>query len=164
MTLAAVAEKLDRSHSNIIHHFGSAERLQTEVMSMMVEDLARSLREAIETVGPGEARVRALVDAVFDAFDRGGAGVLAAWIVLSNRRPDIEPVRAAVEGLARRVDERIAQEGIPVEIASVVLFLSLYAFADSLIGEKLCRILSRDSDAAREIAVELIAYFFAAAG
>lgn len=162
MTLAGVAEKLERTHSNIIHHFGSAEKMQSALMSMMVEDLARALTEAMESFGPGDARARALVDTLFDAFGQGGAAMLAAWIVLSNKEPYLDPVREAVQALARSVDERLSQdeEGRPSHMLSLLLFLSLIAFADALVGTRLRSILKRDADATRDIAVQLIPHFF----
>jgi len=165
MTLARVAEKLDRTHSNIIHHFGSAEKMQAALMSMMVEDLARAMTDAIANLEPGETSARVLVDAVFDAFDEGGAAVLAAWIMLSNKQPYLAPVRTAVHALARSVDERLAQnpDGRLSRIPSVLLFLSLFAFADALVGPDLRRILDRDSRAARDIAVDLVPQFFQSA-
>lgn len=162
MTLAGVAEKLERTHSNIIHHFGSAEKMQSALMSMMVEDLAQALTKAMESFGSGEWRVRVLVDAVFDAFGEGGAAMLAAWIVLSNKQPYLDPVRDAVQALARNVDERLPQDkdGKRSHILSLLLFLSLIAFADALVGTRLRSILKRDADATRDIVAQLVPHFF----
>ena len=162
MTLTGVAERLERTHSNIIHHFGSAEKMQSALMSMMVEDLARALTEALESFGPGEGRVRVLVDAVFDAFGQGGAAMLAAWIALSNKQPHLDPVREAVQALTRSVDERLSQDGKsrPSHMLSLLLFLSLIAFADALVGARLRSILRREADATRDIVVRLVPHFF----
>lgn len=161
MTLAGVAEKLDRSHSNIIHHFGSAEKLQAAVMSMMVDDLARALAKAMDLLGPGEARARILVDTVFDAFDEGGAAVLAAWIMLANKQPHLLPIREAVSALAHEVDKHLAEhaEGRFGKFPSLLLFLALCAFADSLIGKEFRAILKTDAAAMRDLAVKLVPHF-----
>lgn len=162
VTLAAVAEKLDRSHSNIIHHFGSASGLQAALMSAMVEDLARALTKALESLGPGEERARVLVDAVFDVFDAGGAAILAAWIILSNKQPYLDPVRDAVSILAQTVDAQLAadREGRLGKMPSLLLFLALCAFSDALIGSELSRILGREPRSSRDMAVALLPTFF----
>lgn len=162
ITLAGVAEKLDRSHSNIIHHFGSAEKLQAALMSAMVDDLARALTKAMESLGPGEDRARVLVDTVFDAFDKEGAAILAAWIVLADKQPDLDPIREAVASLARDVDDRLAQDldGRFGKFPSLLLCLALCAFADALIGNDLRRILGREPTASRELIASLVPHFF----
>ncbi len=162
VTLVAVAERLERSHSNIIHHFGSAGGLQAALMSAMVEDLARAMTKALESLGPGEERARILVDAVFDVFDAHGAAVLAAWIVLSNKQPYLDPVRDAVSLLAQKVDAHRAQDidGLRGKIPSLLLFLALCAFGDALIGAELCRILGREPRSSRDMAVALVPTFF----
>lgn len=164
VTLAAVAGKVDRSHSNVLHHFGSAEALQSALMSSMVEDLAAALVDALSTLAPGETRGRVLVDTVFDAFDRGGAGVLAAWIVLSNKQRFLEPIRAAVTQLAAGVNVRLARDfpNRPRHVPSALLFLTLCAFADALIGRELNGMLKMDRSAMRDIAVMLIPKFLEA--
>src|SRR5690349_24832832 len=83
VTLKAVADELGVSHTNILHHFGTAGELQSELMSTMVHDLAAALMVAVAHLRSDSGAPRALVDMVFDAFDRGGAGRLAAWIALS---------------------------------------------------------------------------------
>lgn len=161
MTLSGVAEKLNLSHSNIIHHFGSAQKLQAALMNTMVDDLAGALTKAMESLGPGEARARALVDTVFDAFDEGGAAILAAWIVMSNKQLYLEPVRAKVGALARSVDERLPPDakGRDQQILSVFLVLALCAFADALVGPQLRKALRTDANAARELAAQVIPAF-----
>src|SRR5215472_3455700 len=83
VTLKAVADDIGMTHTNLLHHFGSAGELQSELMSAMVRDLAAALMDAVAHLRSDAAAPRALVDMVFDAFDKGGAGTLAAWISLS---------------------------------------------------------------------------------
>jgi AcrR family transcriptional regulator len=83
VTLKAVAEELGTSHTNILHHFGTAGELQSELMSTMVNDLTDALMGAVAHLRSDAGAPRALVDMVFDAFEKGGAGGLAAWLVLS---------------------------------------------------------------------------------
>ena len=161
VTLMAVAERVQRTHSTILHHFGSAEELHAALMSSMVEDLSRSLGEALSTPGPTEARARLLVDTVFDAFDDGGAGILAAWIMLTNKERFLEPVRSAVELLAHDVDAHIVRNArvSPRQVPNALLFLALCALADSLIGRGMRGMMQMDDEAMRQLAVRLVPYF-----
>src|SRR5580692_9902823 len=72
VTLMAVADDLGMTHGNLIHHFGSADELQSALMVAMVRDLTSAIAKAVGRVRSDEASARALVDAVFDAFDQGG--------------------------------------------------------------------------------------------
>jgi len=158
VTLTAVAEQLGGSHSNLIHHFGSAERLQSSLMSSMVEDLSVALSRAFASLEPSEDRTRLLVDAVFDAFDQGGAGVLSAWIVMSHKQSHLEPIQDAVLQLAQEVRARLEREfpERPNYVATALLMLTLCAFADALIGKELRGVLHIDRDATRRLAVQLL--------
>jgi AcrR family transcriptional regulator len=162
VTLKAVADELGVSHTNILHHFGTAAELQSELMSAMVRDLARALMGAVEQLRSKTAAPRTLIDIVFDAFGDGGAGRLAAWIVLSDNMDYLEPVREAVEELVRALDERFANEkGDPHQgVTSAVLFLALMAFGDSMIGEPLKQMVDREPSAARKVAGFLLPKFF----
>ncbi len=162
VTLKAVAEDLGMSHTNILHHFGTAGELQSELMSAMVRDLAAALMSVVSHLRSDVGAPRALVDMVFDAFDKGGAGRLAAWIVLSGNIELLEPVREAVTELVRVLEEKFAHEkGDPHRgITSVVLFIALMAFGDSVIGEPLREMVDRERTAARKVAAFLLPKFF----
>jgi AcrR family transcriptional regulator len=162
VTLKAVADDLDMSHTNILHHFGSAGELQSELMSAMVRDLAAALMSVVSHLRSDVGAPRALVDMVFDAFDKGSAGRLAAWIVLSGNIGYLEPVRECVTELVRVLEERFAHEkGDPhLGVTSAVLFIALVAFGDSVIGEPLREMLDRERTAARKVAAFLLPKFF----
>ncbi len=99
---------------------------------------------------------------MFDAFDRGGAGKLAAWIVLSGNIGQLEPVREAVAELVNALDEKFASEtGDPHRgVTSAVLLVALMAFGDSVIGEPLRDMVDRERSAARKVAAFLLPKFF----
>lgn len=162
VTLKAVADELGMSHTNLIHHFGSAEALQSALMGMMVHDLTDAIDEAIQHVRSDENATRALIDIVFDAFDKGGAGQLAAWISLSNKHAHLDPVRDAVQALLKAIQDRLTRDGAepPENTASALLFLTLCAFGDAVIGDNLRTMLGRDRDTVRRIAVNLLPHFF----
>lgn len=162
VTLKAVADDLGMTHTNLLHHFGTAGELQSELMSAMVRDLAAALMDAVAHLRSDEAAPRALIDIVFDAFDRGGAGTLAAWISLSGNFKYLQPVRAAVAELVKAVEEKFVYEkGDPhMGVTSAVLFVALMAFGDAVIGEPLKEMLERERAASRKVAAFLLPKFF----
>ncbi len=161
ITLKAVAEEIGVTHANIIHHFGSAAELQSALMGSMVRDLTDALAETVTQLRLETGAPRALTDSVFDAFERGGAGRLAAWIVLSGDLKHLEPVRAAVQDLVNAIHEKLAPdgEGARHRITGAVLFIALCAFGDAVIGGPLRDMLDRDEDSARRIVARLLPTF-----
>ncbi|HEX6866251.1 MAG TPA: TetR/AcrR family transcriptional regulator, partial [Caulobacteraceae bacterium] len=105
---------------------------------------------------------RQLVDIVFDAFEDGGAGRLAAWMALSQEINQLEPVSDAVRALVKAIEERAQVEGDAAHrrITSAVLLIALCAFGDSVIGPQLREMLGRDREAARRITARLLPVFF----
>jgi AcrR family transcriptional regulator len=162
VTLKAVADELGMSHTNILHHFGTAGELQSELMSAMVRDLAAALMGAVAHLRSDEGAPRALVDMVFDAFEKGGAGKLAAWIALSGSFEYLEPVQEALDELVRAIEEKfVHEEGDPHRgVTSAVLFIAFMAFGDSVIGEPLRDMLDRERTASRKVAAFLLPKFF----
>jgi AcrR family transcriptional regulator len=158
VTLQAVAREIGVTHGNLIHHFGSAAQLQSALMGKMVRDLTEAINSAVAHVRSDEAAARTMVDIVFDAFDEGGAGALAAWIALSNRYEHLEPIREAVGDLVAAVDEKIVSAGgeAPRHIPSALLFITLCAFGDALIGPPLRDMLGRDPQSVRRLATRLL--------
>uniref|UniRef100_B0SXL4 Transcriptional regulator, TetR family n=1 Tax=Caulobacter sp. (strain K31) TaxID=366602 RepID=B0SXL4_CAUSK len=161
VTLKAVGDELGVTHANLIHHFGSAAGLQSALMESMVRDLADALGAAVTQLRSNPGAPRALVDAVFDAFDQGGAGRLAAWIALSGDLQNLEPVRAAVRDLVDAICETFAAEGDQTHhrVTSAVLFIALCAFGDAVIGPPLRDMLDREEDSGRKIVARLLPTF-----
>ncbi len=161
VTLKAVADDIGMSHGNLIHHFGSAAGLQSALMGAMVRDLSEALQNAVAKVRDEDSGPRELVDIVFEAFDSGGAGHLAAWISLSHDLRQLDAVRSAVDDLIKAIGEKTTAEGRepPRHIPSALLFVTLCAFGDSVIGSALCDMLGRDREAVRRIAAHLLPTF-----
>lgn len=163
VTLKAVADDLGMTHANLIHHFGSAEGLQSALMGSMVADLSNALDTAIARLRTDEGAPLELVNAVFDAFAEGGAGKLAAWIVLKGDLSHLEPVRDAVNGLVHAIQEKLGDpsEASQTLLSSAVLFIALSAFGEALIGNPLRDMLKQDEDASRRVVAGLLPYFVA---
>lgn len=161
VTLSAVAGDIGVTHANLIHHFGSAAGLQSALMGSMMNDLAAALDTAVVRLRTDTGAPMDVVNAVFDAFDAGGAGRLAAWIVLSGDLDHLEPVRAAVLGLVEAIRDKLGDaDGLARDrISSAVLFIALSAFGDALIGPPLREMLGRPDDAGRRIVANLLPHF-----
>lgn len=161
LTLKAVADDIGMSHGNLIHHFGSAAGLHSALMGAMVRDLTVALETAVTKVRSEDSGPRELVDIVFEAFGTGGAGHLAAWISLSHDLDQLAAVRAAVDHLVQAIADKVKASGRepPRHIPSALLFVTLCAFGDSMIGGALCEMLGRDREATRRIAAHLLPTF-----
>ena len=86
LTLKAVAERVGRTHSNLLHHFGSAAGLQKALAGFLAASVCQSIALAVTKRRAGQGSARELVDLIFDAFGREGAGALASWTMVSGRR------------------------------------------------------------------------------
>jgi len=161
ITLKSVGDRIGVTHANLIHHFGSAAGLQAALMESMVRDLTDALAATVAELRSDTGAPRALTDSVFDAFDRGGAGRLAAWIVLTGDLKHLEPIRAAVQDLVNAIHEKFAAEGEQTRhrITGAVLFIALCAFGDAVIGPPLRDMLDRDSESARRLVARLLPTF-----
>lgn len=166
VTLSNVGKAVGMTHANVIHHFGSAAELQSALMSSMVADLAQAIDEAVAHVRSDAAAPRQLVDIVFDAFENGGAGMLAAWMALSQETSYLDPVSDTVKALVKAIEERaqVDNDAAHRRVTSAVLLISLCAFGDSVIGDPLREMLGRDKDAARRVTARLLPVFFEGEG
>ena len=152
VTLKAVAAKVGRTHSNLLHHFGSAAGLQAELARTIAEQVTASIGQSVERARRGEADPREIVDRTFDAFGKQGAGALAAWMILSGNRDALNPILGAIRALVAQLS--VGHEGHYV--AETTLSLVLSALGDSLLGEPISEALGLDPGTARTIAAERI--------
>lgn len=162
VTLTNVGKAVGMTHANVIHHFGSAAELQSALMGSMVADLAQSIEGAVAHVRSNDAAPRQLVDIVFDAFDKGGAGMLAAWMALSQEVSHLEPVTDVVKSLVKAIEDRagVSDEVAHRRVTSAVLLIALCGFGDSVIGPQLREMLGRDPEATRRMTARLLPTFF----
>ena len=158
ITLQSVATDLGMSHTNLIHHFGSAAGLQSELMRQMMSELTAAIESAVMRLRAGKGEFRDFVDIVFDVFDRGGAGRLAAWIVLSGEATRLAPVGEVVRDYIDSV-ERGADPGaqdVHERVTPATLFVTMAALGDAIIGNHLRRMVGRERDAVRKIIGRLL--------
>lgn len=154
VTLKAVAAKVGRTHANLLHHFGSAAGLQAELARSIAGRVTGSIAEAVARARSGEADAREVVDGTFDAFDREGAGALAAWMILSGNRDALNPILDSIRALVAQL--RVGHE--EHHVGETTLWLVLAALGDSLLGAPIAEALSMDRDTARELAAERLRF------
>jgi AcrR family transcriptional regulator len=148
VTLKAVGAKMGKTHANLLHHFGSAAGLQSELARLISERVTAVIFATVERARQGEADPREIVDRTFDAFDEEGCGALAAWMILSGNREALNPVLAAIHKLVDQLGQ--GHEDRPVH--ETTLWLVLAALGDSLLGGPMAEALGLPRDKAREVA------------
>ncbi len=154
VTLKAVGARIGRTHANLLHHFGSAAGLQAALAERMANAITSRIATAIEATRRGEVGVRAIVDLVFDAYDREGGAALASWAILNGHHDVLAPVLSATH---RLVDQVATQEGKP--LPAISLMLALTALGDALMGAPMAVELGLPRDTARSIATaQLLAF------
>ena len=154
VTLKAVAARVGRTHANLLHHFGSAEALQTALITRMAADIVGTIGAAVLRVRAGELDPREVVEMTFDAFGKGGAGALASWMILSGNTDALDPILTAIHDL---VDE-LAEGDMPGDqpIQDQTLTLVLMALGDALMGAPMARALGLPATRARELALDAL--------
>ena len=160
ITLQAVAADLGMSHTNLIHHFGSAGGLHAALMKEMVSELTATIESAVTRLRSGQGDVRDFVEIVFDAFDAGGAGQLAAWIALTRESDHLSPVGEVVRNHILNVERGAPDNASDVHrrITSVTLLVTMTAFGDAVIGDTLRKMVGRERDAVRKLIGDLLPY------
>lgn len=154
VTLKAVAARIGRTHANLLHHFGSAAGLQRALIGRMAGAITTTIRAAVLQARAGDQDPREVVDLTFDAFDTGGAGALASWMILSGDEDALDPILTAIHDL---VDE-LAEDHDDAEhsIHEETLQLVLMALGDALLGGPMARALGLPRDRARDLAFDLL--------
>lgn len=153
ITLKSVAERIGRTHANLLHHFGSVAGLHRALAEEIARRVADSILSAIGRRRRGEASPRDVVDAMFDSFEREKVGELVGWIALTRQREALAPITRTIAAILE--DFRV--EAIPVRMDHVVHGLVLLAIGDSLVGPEVAAATGGDRQAVRDIAVIQIA-------
>ena len=155
VTLKAVGSRIGRTHANLLHHFGSAEGLQLALIARMTTDITATIRDALLRDRTADPDPRRIVDLVFDAFDGGGAGALASWMILSGNRDALDPILSAVRDLVEELATGVEPACRP--IPQETLHLVLMALGDALLGAPMARALGLPRDTARALAARMLA-------
>jgi AcrR family transcriptional regulator len=148
VTLKAVAAEIGKTHANLLHHFGSAAGLQSELARSMAEQVTGSIGETVELARQGQADPREIVDRTFDAFGKEGAGALAAWMILSGNTDALNPILTSIRSLVDELKLQHEEHHVPES----TLWLVLAALGDSLLGAPFADALGLPRETARELA------------
>jgi AcrR family transcriptional regulator len=146
VTLKAVAAEVGRTHANLLHHFGSAAGLQAELARSLAGRVTGKIAEAVVRARAGESDARDIVDMTFDAFGKGGAGALAAWMILSGNRDALGPILQAIRELVAELSVGHEDHHVP----DTTLWLVLLALGDALLGDSIAEALGLPRDTARD--------------
>jgi AcrR family transcriptional regulator len=150
VTLKAVAAKIGRTHANLLHHFGSAAGLQSELARSIAKSVTTSIAQSVELARAGKTDARDIVDQTFDAFGREGAGALAAWMILTGNRDALNPILDSLHDLVAQLSAGHEDH----QVAETTLALVLSSLGDSLLGAPISEALGLKRDTARELAAE----------
>lgn len=150
VTLKAVAAQVGRTHANLLHHFGSAAGLQSELARSIADSVTGSIGDAVERARSGESDASEIVERTFDAFGKQGAGALAAWMILSGNRDALDPILQSIRSLVDQLSVEHEDHRVPETTLSLVLA----ALGDALLGEAISRALGLEPDTARKLAAE----------
>ena len=150
VTLKAVAGRIGRTHANLLHHFGSAEGLQKALIARMAAGITGTIRDAVLRARDRGQESREVVDLVFDAFGRNGAGALASWMILSGNEDALDPILTAIHDLVDELAEGHTDDRRPLR--EETLQLVLMALGDALLGQPMARALGLPREKARELA------------
>ncbi len=153
VTLVAVAARIGRTHANLLHHFGSAAGLQRDLAAYLAETVCDTIATAVQKNRTEDGDPQDVVDMTFAAFDEGGAGALASWMILSGNENALDPI---VDAIHRLVDN--LGGGLPSDrpIHEETLVLVLMAMGDALMGAPMAAALGLPRARARELAGRLL--------
>lgn len=153
VTLKAVGARIDRTHANLLHHFGSAAGLQAALAAYLTETVCATIREKMSNTVLGNHNMREIVDLAFDAFDKGGAGALASWMINSGNENALNPVIVEIQKLITSLEPQGEEKRL---LHEDTLALMLLALGDSQVGGPMAAALDLPRDTARALATELI--------
>jgi len=151
VTLKSVAARINRTHANLLHHFGSAAELQRALARHLGRSICAAIREAVLATRSGTGSARAVVDLTFDAFDREGAGMLASWMRLNGNDDALDPIVDSIHEMVHDLDRSGAGT-----MRDVTLALTLMALGDAQMGGPLSRSLDLPRGSIRDFAERLL--------
>ncbi len=156
VTLKAVASRIERTHANLLHHFGSAAGLQRDLAAHLAQTVCSTIAEAVRASRAGLGSPREVVDLAFDAFDKEGAGALASWMILTGNEDALTPIVETIHALVDEIAADEANHRGNMAVHEDTLALVLMAMGDALIGKALARSLGLSDTAARDRAQQML--------
>ena len=157
VTLKAVANRIGRTHANLLHHFGSAAGLQKALAGHLAHTVCETIGDAVRASRAGIGSPREVVDLTFDAFDKEGAGALASWMILTGNEDALDPIIETIHELVDEIapEEAADHEGV-MALHQDTLTLVLMALGNALMGKPLAKSLALSENAARDRAEQIL--------
>lgn len=139
ITLPAVAKRLGMTHGNITHHFGSVGALHAALVNQIAQELSGAVNEAVTELRSEKSDTRNVVDALFEAFSRNGAGQLISWLASKGNAEALEPLFATISLAVRELSQGTPRPGEERELSvrQNALVLIVTALGNALIGDRL---------------------------
>ncbi|MEW4448385.1 TetR family transcriptional regulator [Qipengyuania sp. JC766] len=158
VTLKAVANRIGRTHANLLHHFGSASGLQKALAAHLAQTVCDTIAESVRAARAGVADPGETVDLAFDAFDREGGGALAGWMLASGNEDALDPIVETIHALVDELHPQVADcaPGHDDVAHRSTLIIVLLALGHSLMGRELAKSLKLPEDTARLTAKTLL--------
>jgi len=153
VTLKAVAERVDRTHANLLHHFGSAAGLQKALIGHLTNSIVEAIGTSVEEARRGEMSYEEVVELIFDAFGREGGAALVYALMIEGDSAPVDLIIDAIHGLVTRL--HAGAEKRPLPLMAVMLVHA--AIGDALIGDKLTARLNLPRDIGRTLALGQLA-------
>lgn len=151
VTLKAIAARIGRTHANLLHHFGSAAGLQSELARHLAGTICSTIAEAVIARRAGLGTERDVVDLTFDAFDKEGGAALASWVLATGNASALDPIVDAIHDLVEQVSDFE-----DANLRGQTLVLVLMALGDAQLGGPLARSLGLARTAARDAAESML--------
>lgn len=138
LRLTELAAELGVSHQAILHHFGSREELVSAVLAHAVARVNQRLADSM--TGSSELSANTLLDMVAEYYRAEGRVRTLAWLVLSERAPQVQAQTQAMRPLEPFIEllhaqRKKADPDRRIELADSRFLCQLAAFA--LLGEAL---------------------------
>jgi AcrR family transcriptional regulator len=156
VTLKAVASRINRTHANVLHHFGSALGLQQALARHLAETVCESISDAVTARRAGIGSPREVVDIAFDAFDSEGGGALASWMLLSGNEDALDPIVDTIHKVVDELHPGENEPGADRTMHETTFALILMALGDAMMGSRLSASLNVSRETARDKAEEML--------
>jgi AcrR family transcriptional regulator len=156
ITLPAVANQLGMTHGNLTHHFGSVGALHSALVDQMASALATSVNDAVLQLRAEAVAPIQVVDALFHAFAKDGAGRLISWLAATGNMEALQPLFVSVSNLVRELSHSAPNRGADQErsVKQNALLLLATALGNALIGDRLHHAVGLPNGTINQLAAE----------
>ena len=115
--------------------------LHAALVNQIAQELIDAVNVAVLELRSEKSDTRKVVDALFDAFSRNGAGRLISWLALKGDMESLEPLFATISQAVRDLSQGTPRPGEDRELSvrQNALVLMATALGNALIGDRLHR-------------------------